>query len=454
MPAQHAEPIDLSRLTDALLDAARRAGAEAADALAVDGTSVSVDVLKGALEHAERSEGIEIGLRVLIGRRQACISSSDARPDTLATMAERAVAMAREAPEDPTVGLAEPAQLADGWDAMALDLMDDADPPTPAALQEMALAAEAAALDVPGVTQVGSAGAGWGARRIHLAASNGFSGGYGRTGTSLSCVAISGAGLSMERDYDADSRTHRADLDAPDAVGRRAGERAVARAGARKPPTGAFPVLYDERIAASVIGHLLSAINGRAVARGATFLRDALGEAVLPDGLDVWEDPRLPRLQASKPFDAEGLPVARRELVRDGVLQGWILDLATARQLGLDSTGNAARGPSAPPSPSVTNIRMTQGGQSRDALLSEMGTGLLITSMIGSSINATTGDYSRGASGFWVEGGEIAYPVNECTVAGNLRDMLRNLTPANDARMHLSRAIPSLRIDGLTIAGA
>jgi len=445
---------DLARLTQDLLGAATRAGAEAADALAVDGSSISVDVLRGQLEHAERSEGIEIGLRVLIGHRQACISASDIRPETLDAMAERAVAMAREAPEDPHVGLAEPDQLATGWDVNRLDLVDAGDEPTPAALQDMAMRAEAAALAVDGISQVSGSGAGYGARRIHLAATNGFAGGYRRTGTSLSCVAITGEGTAMERDHYGDSRIHAAELDDPETVGRIAAERTVARRGARKPPTGAFPVVYDERVASGLIGHLIGAINGTSVARGATFLRDAMGEAVLPDGIDLWEDPGLPRISSSRPFDAEGLPVGRRDLVTDGRLAGWTLDLATGRKLGLPSTGNAARGTSAPPSPSVTNLRMTQGAAGRDALLAEMGTGLLITSMIGSSVNATTGDYSRGASGFWVEGGELAYPVNECTVAGNLRDMLRRLTPADDARMWVSRAIPSLRVEGLTIAGA
>ena len=445
---------DLPRLAGDLLAAATRAGADAADVLAVGGASVSIDVLKGKLEHAERSEGTEIGLRVLLGRRQACISASELTPETFAAMAERAVAMAREAPEDPHVALAPADALARNWDAAALDLVDDAPAPAPAHLQDMAMRAEAAALAVDGVSQVSGAGAGWGEQVVHLAATNGFAGGYRRTGTSLSCVAITGEGTGMERDYYGDSRIHAVDLDDPETVGRIAGERTVARAGARKPPTGAYPVIYDERVAGGLIGHLLGAINGAAVARGATFLRDAMGEAVLPDGIDLWEDPLLPRVSGSRPFDAEGLPQGRRGLVEDGRLRSWVLDLSTAAQLGLASTGNAQRGTSAPPSPGTTNIRMTEGPLSRDAMIAEMGTGLLVTSMIGSSINATTGDYSRGASGFWVENGEVAYPVNECTVAGNLRDMLRGLTPANDARHWTSRAVPSLRVEGLTIAGA
>ncbi|MFO6465319.1 TldD/PmbA family protein [Jannaschia sp. KMU-145] len=444
---------DLSDLTRDLLHAARTAGAEAADALAVDGTSVSIDVLKGKLEHAERSEGVEIGLRVLLGRRQACVSASDTRPDTMARMAERAVAMAREAPEDPNCGLADPDQLARDWDVAALDLVDTAAPLSPAELQDMAARAEAAALAVDGISQVSAAGAGFGDRRIHLAATNGFEGGYRRTATSLSCVAITGEGTGMERDYYGDSRIHRADLDDPETVGRIAAERTVARKGAIKPPTGAVPVIYDERVAGALIGHLLGAINGSSIARGASFLRDALGEAVLPDGLSLTEDPLMPRVSGSRPFDGEGLPVGRRDLVRDGVLQGWVLDLATGRKLGMGSTGNASRSTSAPPSPSSGNVVLTPGDRTRDDLLAEMGTGLLITSMIGSSINPTTGDYSRGASGFWVENGEIVRPVNECTVAGNLRDMLRRIVPANDARGWVGRQVPSLLVEGLTIAG-
>ena len=258
----------------------------------------------------------------------------------------------------------------------------------------------------------------------------------------------------MERDYAFESRTHAADLPDPAWVGRLAGERAVARAGAGKPPTGAFPVLFDERVAASLIGHLTQAVNGAAIARGASWLKDALGEPVLPAGLELIEDPLRPRSFGSRPFDDEGLPVARRALVADGVLTGWTLDLATARQLGLKSTGNASRGTAAPPSPSVGNLALTQGSASRDELVAAMGTGLIVTALMGASINPTTGDYSRGASGFWVEGGEVVRPVNECTIAGNLREMLRRIVPANDARPHLSRVVPSLLVEGLVVAGA
>ncbi len=443
----------LAPVTEALLAAARGAGAESADAIAIEGRSVSIDVRKGGLEHAERSEGLDIGLRVLIGQRQACISSSDTRPETLEAMAKRAVAMAREAPEDPFAGLADAAQLATRRSAEGLELFDPSSEPDPEALHEDARRAEAAALAVAGVTQVQSASAAYGVQAIWLAGSNGFQGGYGRTSRHISCVAISGEGSGMERDWCGEGRIFQADLPAPEEVGQLAAERAVARHGARRPRTGAYPVLYDERIASSLIGHLLGAINGGAIARGSSWLRDALGDAVLPAGLSLREDPLRLRRSGSRPFDAEGLPSRARDLVADGVLQGWVLDLATARKLGMESTGNAVRGTSAPPAPSTSNVILTQGARSRAELLAEMGTGLLVTSLIGSTINPTTGDYSRGASGFWVEKGELAYPVNECTIAGNLRDMLGRIIPANDARDHLSSVVPSLLVEGMTLAG-
>ena len=443
----------LQDLTARLLDAARAAGAESADAMAVLGTQVSVEVRHGKLEEAQRAEGIDLGLRVMIGQRQAVVSSSDRRDATLAAMAERAVAMAREAPEDPSVGLADPGQLAQDRDADRLELADPAGDPEPAALEARAREAEAAALAVPGVTQVVSASAGWSRREVALAATNGFSASYSRSDHGFSCGAISGTGTGMERDYDWDSRVFAADLRSPKEIGRTAGERAVAREGSRKPRTGTFPILYDERVSSSLIGHLLSAINGAAIARGSSFLRDAMGTQVLPDHLSLTEDPHRPRSPASRLWDAEGLPTRSRAIVDKGQLATWTLDLASGRRLGLESTGNAARSPGGTPSPSVTNIALTQGEATPEDLMRQMGTGLLVTSLIGSTINPNTGDYSRGASGFWIENGEIAYPVNECTIAGNLKDMLRRIIPANDARPWLTRVVPSLLVEGMTLAG-
>ncbi|SFM04561.1 TldD/PmbA family protein [Shimia aestuarii] len=444
---------NLQTLAEQLLDAAQKAGADAADAITVQGTSLSIDVREGKLEQAERSEGLDLGLRVFVGQRQANVSVSDARPETITTMAERAVAMAREAPEDPYIGLAEADQLAKQWDINALELADPSPEPDPAALQADALAAEAAALAVSGVTQVQSATAGFSHTQMHLAATNGFSGGYDRTSRATYCTAIAGTGDGMERDYDGDGRIFQSDLRRPEDIGTTAGQRAVERLEARKPATGAYPVLFDERISSSLIGHLLVAANGSSVARGSSWLREKLGQQVLPEGLSLIEDPLRPRTSGSRPFDGEGLPTRARKIVDNGVLTGWTLDLVNARKLGMASTGNAGRGVSAPPSPSTWNVALTQGDQSREDLIRDMGTGLLVTSLIGSTINHNTGDYSRGAAGFWVENGELTYPVNECTIAGNLHDMLRGMIPANDARTYLSRVVPSLLVEGLTLAG-
>lgn len=444
---------DLSQLAQRLLESAKTAGAEAADAIVVEGDSLSVEVRGGSLEHAERAEGVDIGLRVFVGMGQACVSASDIGDKTIAEMGVRAVAMAREAPEDPYCGLADAEELARDWDIAALDLVDPEPAPSPQSLEAAALAAEAAALAVAGVTKMDGAGANWSASRIHLAATNGFAGGYGRTNHAIQAVAICGEGGEMERDYAFESRIYRSDLPDPGEIGRLAGERTVARSGATKPPTGAWPVVFDERVSSSLVGHLVQAVNGSAVARGASWLKDSLGEQVLPRGMDLIEDPGRPRTGGSRPFDGEGLPASRRALVSDGVLQGWTLDLSNARKLGMKSTGNAARGTGTPPSPAVGNLSLTSGATSLRELMAEMDTGLLVTSLMGSTINPNTGDYSRGASGFWVERGEIVRPVNECTIAGNLREMLKSIVAANDARTHLSRVVPSLLVEGLVIAG-
>jgi len=444
----------LDDLAQSLLAAARRAGADSCDAMVATGASQVIDVRGGKLEQAERSEATDVGLRVLIGQRQASVSSSDIRLETLEILAERAVAMAREAPEDPYAGLADAAQLAADWDIAALELDDPAPEPEPAELQRRATEAEAAALAVDGVTQVQASTAGYDRRRIWMAGSNGFAAGHARTDWYVSCAAIAGTGAGMERDSDGEARIFDADMRSATEIGARAGARAVERFGARIPKTGAYPVLFDERISTSLIGHLLSAANGAAVARGATWLRDKMGQQVLPVGLSILEDPHRPRVAGSRPYDGEGLPTQRRAIVDDGVLTGWITDLASARQLGMQSTGNAKRGVGGVPRPGTWNVALTQGSASREDLIAGMGTGLLVTSMIGSTINSNTGDYSRGASGFWIENGEVAYPVNELTIAGNLHDMLMRMTPANDARTYLSSVVPSLLVEGMTLAGA
>lgn len=445
--------LSLSDLTQKLLKAAKNEGADSADALAVEGASLSIEVRGGALEQAERSESIDLGLRVFLGKRSAIVSASDVRQDTVNEMAQRAVAMAKEAPEDPFCGLADADDLSKHRDADGLELADPTPEPLPADLEQDAIRAEAAALENKAISQVQSAAAAYSARNVFLAATNGFAGGYRRTDRGLSCVAICGTGTEMERDYDGDSRLFQADLRSPQDIGTNAAERAVARAGARKPPTGNFPVLFDERVSSTLIGHLLVAANGASVARGASWLRDDMGASVLPEALSLREEPHRKRASGSRPFDAEGLPTKSRNIVEDGKLTGWTLDLATARKLGERSTGNASRGTSSGPSPTTWNVALTQGDQSREDLIKDMGTGLIVTSLIGSTINPTTGDYSRGAAGLWVENGEIAHAVNECTIAGNLRQMLAQIIPANDARHYVSRVVPSLLVPGMTLAG-
>ena len=447
------DPLPHEALTGRLLAAAARAGADQADAVALSASAVSVEVRRGGLEHAERADGVEIGLRVLIGGRQASVSASDHSDRTIGEMAARAVAMAREAPVDDTLGLAEPGQLARDTDNSRLELLDDAPAPSPAELQDMALRAEAAALAVGGISQVETAGASHSRRDIWLATSNGFSAGYGRSSHSLSTVAITGEGLGMERDWAGEGRIHASDMPSPEDIGRLAAERTIARRGAQKPPTGAFPIIYDERVAAGLIGHLVSAVSGTAIARGASWLRNALGEAVLPPGFNLREDPHLLRQGNSRLFDAEGLPTAPRLIVEDGILKGWTLDLATGRKLGMASTASAMRGAGSPPAPGVTNLELTPGRQTRDELIRDMGRGLVVTSMLGASVNPTTGDYSRGAAGFWVENGQITHAVNECTIAGNLRDMLMHLTAANDLPDWRAMRVPSLLVEGMTVAG-
>ena len=438
----------------ALIDAARAAGAEAADAVAITDQSMTIDYRQGTLEKAERSESSGVGLRVLIGQRQACVSGSDLREEALRDLAERAVAMARVVPPDPHAGLADPDQLATDFDLAALEMIDHADEPTPNECEDMARRVEAAALEIDGVSQVDSASAGHARWSIEVAASNGFAAGYERGQRFVGCSAIAGEGTAMESDGYGESRIFASDMSTPEEIGRIAGERVAARLGSQRPRTGRFPVLFDERVAASLVGHLISAVNGSAIARGSSWLRDKMGEQILPANLDLIEEPLRARSLSGRPFDAEGLPTRRRRIIADGVLASWVLDLATARKLGLKSTGNASRSLAAPPTPSVSNTALSQGECGPDDLRRDMGEGLLVTSMLGATINPTTGDYSRGASGFWVRGGEIINPVSELTIAGNLLDMLKTLVPANDAQPFARHRVPSLLVEGLTVAGA
>lgn len=442
--------LDPELLLADLLTRARKAGAEAADALLVEGTSLSLARRLGKSEGIERAEGRDLGLRVLMGKRQAVVSSTDFAASALQEMAERAVAMAKAAPEDPYCGIADPVDVARS--VPDLDLYDAKEPSTDE-LEARAAAAEDAARAVPGVTNSEGAESGWSSSRVHLAASNGFSGGYAVSRHSFSVSVLAGTGTGMERDYDFSTGISGRDLKDPAAVGRNAGERAVKRLNPRKMATSQVPVIYDPRVSGGLIGSFASAINGAAIARGTSFLKDRMGQRIFAAGIQIIDDPLRRRGLRSKPFDGEGLPTQRRAMIEDGVLQSWFLDLATARQLHLTSTGNAARGTGAPPSPSPTNLYLAAGTVSPADLIGDIKQGFYITELIGMGTNLVTGDYSRGAAGFWIENGAIAYPVSEVTVAGNLKDMFARLIPANNLEFRYGTDAPTVRIDGMTVAG-
>ena len=444
---------NLEVIASALLDMSKKAGAEAAEVIGLEKKSLNVDVLNGMLEGVERSEAIDIGLRVIVEGRQACLSCSDVREESLEKMVTRSLSMAREAPVDKDIVLAATDQLVSAQDLEALDLIDTEVMVEADRLEKWAIEAEVEARKVKGITQVQGSSASVGIIKSQLAFSNGFSQGYSRSGVNISCVSISGQGNKMERDYASESRVHISDLPSPSSIGQLSGERAAARFGARKPPTGNYPVLYDERVSSSLVGHLIGAINGASIVRGSSWLAKNLGEEIFPKNISIKECPLKVRCSGSRPFDAEGLKTNTKNIINNGILETWLLDLSSSQNLGLESTGNAVRSVSSPPSPGISNISLLGGSKSRDYLIKEMGTGLLVTSMIGLTLNPITGDYSRGASGYWVENGEVKYPVNECTLAGNLKEMLKTIIPANDSKRHLSFSVPSLLVQGLKIAG-
>jgi PmbA protein len=439
----------LTTLAERLVAAARRAGADAADAIAERGMSLSVEVRDGTVEASERSEGDNMGLRAFVGRRQAVVSTNDLTGN-LDELAERAVAMARVAPEDKFGGLAEPGQLAKH--IPDLDLLDP-ELPSVAQLETMARVAEAAALAVKGVSKSGGASASGGIGGMVLVTSSGFTGSYLGSRHGVSMQAIAGEGTGMEQDYDFSSAIHAADLTAPDQIGRTAGERAVRRVNPRKVSTKRVPVVFDPRIAGSLVGHLASAINGSAIARKTSFLKGRLGERLFAPGIAIIDDPLRRRGLRSHPFDAEGVAGERRALVADGTLTTWILDCATARELGLKTTGHARRGVSSTPSPGASNLHLEPGTSTPTELIGDIADGFYVTDLIGMGANMVTGDYSRGASGFWIENGERTYPVSEVTIAGHLNDIFRALTPANDLVFRYGTNAPTVRLEGLTVAG-
>ncbi|MFU0503500.1 TldD/PmbA family protein [Pseudaminobacter sp. NGMCC 1.201702] len=442
---------DPQKLTDrvsALVEAAKRAGADAADAVAVRGRSASVSVRLGKVEGTEASESEDVSLRVFIGKRVASVSATAASDP--ATLAERAVAMARVSPEDPFQGLADAALLAKVVNE--LDLFDD----TAVSAEQLkadALAAEEAALAVPGVTNSGGSGAGAGFGGLVLATSHGFLGHYVGTRFSRSVSMVAGEGTGMERDYDFSSRLHFADLDTPETIGVSAGERAVRRLNARKARTGPIDVVFDPRVARGIASHLAGAINGASVARKTSFLRDMMGKQVAAGGITVIDEPQRPRGPASRPFDGEGVAGERLVMVENGVLKHWFLSTSAARELGLQTNGRGARSGSSV-SPSSTNLSIEPGVGSPQDLIGSLKTGFYVTEVFGQGVNMITGEYSRGASGFWIENGELAYPVSEVTIASNLKDMFLNMVPANDIDRNFGTAAPTLLIGGMTLAGS
>jgi PmbA protein len=442
--------MDALNLLADLIARARAAGADAADAVLISGTSLSVARRLGETEHVERAEGRDLGLRVFLGRQAAIVSASTIDPARFTELAERAVAMARVVPEDPYAGLADTA--APPRD-IALDLEDPGEPATEALIARAA-AAEEAALAVHGVTNSEGAEAGFGRTEAVLVTSAGFAGRQVRTSHSVSAAALAGSGTAMQRDYDSHSTVHLADLDDPSKIGHSAGERAVTRLNPTRPKTAKLSVIYDPRVAGSLLGHLAGAINGAGVARGTSFLKDKLGQRIFASGIEVHDDPLRVRGLRSRRFDGEGTPTEARDLIADGVLTTWLLDSRSARQLGMVSTGHAARGTGGPPSPSPTNLYLDAGPLSPAELMADIKLGLYINELIGMGVNGVTGDYSRGAAGFMIRDGAIAEPVAELTIAGNLLEMFAHLTPADDLRFRRGTDSPTVRIDGMTMAGA
>ena len=441
---------ELEVLSD-LLVSARKAGADNADAVMYSSTDISTSCRKGKPDSIERAESSGLGLRVFVGNRQAIVSSSDSRPAALKLLVDRAVSMAKLSPEDPFAALATPDMLAKH--IPELDLYDGNEP-SPEWLAECCKKAEDAAVSVEGITNSEGADAGYNANRVAIATSNGFAQSYQTSSFSFSVSVIAGSGTSMERDYDYSVARHREDLDAAEKVGLSAAKKTLARMNPRKAKTSQSPIIFEPKIAKALIATFSGAISGASVARGTTFLKDAMDTPIFAEGITIVDDPHIVRALASRPFDAEGVGNAKRNLVEDGVLKSWLLDIRSANKLGLKTLGDAARGTASPPMPSTSNLYLTNGKISLKEMLGDIKSGLYVTDTFGSGTNLVTGDVSVGASGFWIENGELAYPVSEFTIAGNLRDMYKRLTPADDLKFRYATNAPHVRIDGMTIAGS
>lgn len=437
-------------LAQKLIDLTRAAGADAVDVLVSDSASLSVSCRMGVLEDTERAESRDIGLRAMIGQKQAFVSGSAIDDTALQQLAQRAVDMAQATPEDRYCGFAPEDRLTDH--IPALDIADAYEPDADKLLA-MAVACEEAARGVTGITNSEGAGTGWGRATTALVTSHGFEGAYTSTSFSASCAVIGGEGDAMERDYASHSARHLEDLDAPEDIGLRAGERTIERLNPRKIESTKTNVVYAPRVSASLLGHLSGAISGSAIARGTSFLRDQMGQQIMSASITIEDDPLRPRGLRSAGFDGEGVATEKLTPIDKGVLQNWWLDSASARQLELETNGRAARGIGGPPGPSATNLYMLAGDDSVDTMLKNIGTGLYVTELIGMGVNSVTGDYSRGASGFWIENGELAYPVSEVTIASNLKEMFLNMTPADDLVFRRGVNAPTILVEGMALAG-
>ena len=439
------------KLIEALLEGAQKAGADAADAALATGEALSVSVRLGKTESVERSEDFAAGLRVFVGQKVATLSIGQLSEDNIPELAERAVAMAKASPDDPYAILARPDQIA--TDLPDLDMFDETDL-GPDKLTEMAHATEETARAASGITNSEGGSASQAHSHIYIAGTHGFSAGYSRSSFSFSTVVLAEKDGEMQRDYDYSSAVYASDLRDPEAVGEMAAKRTLSRLGSRKALTGNYPVIYDNRVSRSLAGHFASAINGASIARGTSMFKDKMGEAIGSSSITLIDDPLRRRGAGSRAFDGDALAVSKQTLIDKGVLQSWLLDLSSAAQLGLESTGNAKRSLANPPSPGTSNLILENGTHSLDDLISGIEQGFFITELMGSSVSLITGDYSRGAGGFWIENGEITWPVGEATIAGNLKDMFTNLTPANDPDTTSSVIAPSLYVDQMMVAGS
>jgi len=446
----HDSPKNLSQK---IVADAKKLGASAVDSVVVENISKSIEVKNGNLEKIEQSEKLSLGVRVFVGYRSACVSISNKSNSSLEQMIIRAIAMAKESPPDEFSALATKNQFLGDFKIEKFNLFDEYfNTAELDKLKSLAIEMEKSALSVSGISQC-EGGINCNLSKFHMSSSNGFSQGYSKTGFQLFCSAIANDGFLMERDFATETRSFFYDLPEVNTLGHLAAKRAASRLNPKTPPTGSFPVLFDERVAKTLVLHLISAINGASIARGSSWLLNSLGSPVLPKKITLSEDPNRPKIAGSRPFDGEGLPTSKKDFVEDGKLKQLLLDLRSARQLNLKPCGNAFRSLAFPPYPSVGNIKLSSGKKSPSEIIQKIKSGFLVNSLMGSTINQNTGDYSRGASGFWIKNGEIAFPVNRCTIAGNLKEMLLNLIPANDSNHHLSYEVPSLLIEKMIVAG-